>query len=169
MRTSLNELSKRDELLRHAAETARKYVQGIGERRVAPTEKDLDGLTKLREPFPNATSDPIQILEKLDEIGSPATVASTCGRYFGFVIGGTLPASLAASWLAGAWDQNAALRVMSPVAAELEEVVLGWVREALQLPQECEGGLVTCADGEFYGACCSAPRPPSARRMERRG
>ncbi len=112
-------------LLQHAAETARKYVQGIGERRVAPAEKDLDGLTKFREPFPNAPSDPMQVFEQLDQIGSPATVATTGGRYFGFVIGGTLPASLAANWLAGAWDQNAGLRVMSPVAAELEEVVAG--------------------------------------------
>jgi glutamate/tyrosine decarboxylase-like PLP-dependent enzyme len=81
----------------------------------------------------------------LDEIGSPATVMSTGGRYFGFVIGGTLPASLAANWLASAWDQDAALRVMSPIAAELEDIAIRWVCEALGLPRECEGGLVTGA------------------------
>jgi len=95
--TSTNELSDRDELLRQAAEIARKYVQEIAERRVAPTKRDLDYLTRLREPFPSAPSDPMQILEKLDEIGSPATMATTGGRYFGFVIGGTLPSSLAAN------------------------------------------------------------------------
>jgi len=154
--TSTNELSDRDELLRQAAEIARKYVQEIAERRVAPTKRDLDYLTRLREPFPSAPSDPMQILEKLDEIGSPATVATTGGRYFGFVIGGTLPSSLAANWLAGAWDQNAGLRVMSPVAAELEEVVVRWVCEALGLPEKCEGGLVTCATTANFTALVAA-------------
>jgi glutamate/tyrosine decarboxylase-like PLP-dependent enzyme len=154
--TSTNELSERDELLRQAAEIARKYVQEIAERRVAPTKRALDRLTRFREPFPNAPSDPVRILEKLDEIGSPGTVATTGGRYFGFVIGGTLPASLAANWLAGAWDQNAGLRVMSPVAAELEEVVVRWVCEALGLPEKCEGGLVTCATTANFTALVAA-------------
>ena len=92
----------------------------------------------------------------LDEIGSPATVATTGNRYFGFVIGGTLPAAMAASWLANAWDQNVALRVMSPVAAELEEVVLRWVCDALGLPSGCEGGLVTCATMANFTALAAA-------------
>ena len=66
------------------------------------------------------------------------------------MIGGALPASMAATWLAAAWDQNAVLRVASPVAAELEDVVLPWVREALNLPAECEGGLVTCATAASF-------------------
>src|SRR5580692_3292125 len=144
MQTDPNELSKRDVLLRQVAETACKYVRGIGERQVAPTKKDVDGLTKFREPFPIATSDPLQVLEKLNEIGSPATVATTGGRYFGFVIGGTLPASLAANWLAGAWDQNASMQVMSPVSARLEEIVEAWVVDLLSLPQGTGAGFVTC-------------------------
>src|SRR5580704_17870961 len=156
MQRNSEQSTERDVLLRHAAETARKYVQGIGERRVAPAEIDLAGLTKLREPFPKGPSDPMTVLEQLDKIGSPTTVATTGGRYFGFVIGGTLPASLAANWLAGAWDQNAGLRVMSPVAAELEEVVLRWVCEALGLPEKCEGGLVTCATTAKFTALLAA-------------
>jgi glutamate/tyrosine decarboxylase-like PLP-dependent enzyme len=163
IQTVLEELSKRDELLRRAAETARKYVQGIGERRASPTERDLDNLAKFHEPFPNAPGDPMQILEKLNEIGSPATTATTGGRYFGFVNGGTLPASLAANWLAGAWDQNGALRAMSPVAAELEEVVLRWVCEALGLPEKCEGGLVTCATTASFTALAAARHALLAR------
>src|SRR6266704_3336800 len=92
----------------------------------------------------------------LDEIGSPATVASAGGRYFGFVIGGSLPAVTATSWLASAWDQNAAMRVMSPVAAELEDVVLGWIRELLGLPADCDGGLVTCATAANFTALTAA-------------
>jgi glutamate/tyrosine decarboxylase-like PLP-dependent enzyme len=161
--TGPHESSKRDELLRQAAEMGRKYMLGIGRRRVAPAEKDLDYLKEFHEPFPNAPSDPMQILEKLDQIGSPATVATTGGRYFGFVNGGTLPASLAANWLAGAWDQNAALRVMSPVAAELEEVVLQWVCEVLGLPQGSEGGLVTCATTANFSALAAARHALLAR------
>jgi glutamate/tyrosine decarboxylase-like PLP-dependent enzyme len=161
--TGPNELSKRDELLQQAAEFARKYALGVGERRVAPTEKDLDNLAKFREPFPKGPSDPIQVLEMLDQVGSPATMATTGGRYFGFVNGGTLPASLAANWLAGAWDQNAALRIMSPVAAELEDVALRWVCEALGLPEKCEGGLVTCATTANFTALAAARHALLAR------
>ena len=163
MQTAPNELAKRDELLRQAAETARRYVEGIAERRVSPTERDLNNLAKFHEPFPNAPGDPMQILEKLNEIGSPATMATTGSRYFGFVNGGTLPASLAANWLAGAWDQNGALRAMSPVAAELEEVTLRWVCEALGLPQKCEGGLVTCATTANFTALAAARHALLAR------
>ena len=92
----------------------------------------------------------------LDELGSPATVTTTGGRYFGFVNGGMLPAALAANWLAGTWNQNAALRVMSPIAAELEDVVLGWVCEALGLPPGCAGGLVTCATIANFTALVTA-------------
>jgi glutamate/tyrosine decarboxylase-like PLP-dependent enzyme len=161
--TVMDELSKRDELLRQAAEIARRYALGIGERRVAPSQEDSDNLKEFHEPFPNAPSDPMLVLKKLGDVGSPATVATTGGRYFGFVIGGTLPASLAANWLAGAWDQNAALRVMSPVAAELEEVVLRWVCEAFGLPQNCEGGLVTCATTANFTALVAARHALLAR------
>jgi glutamate/tyrosine decarboxylase-like PLP-dependent enzyme len=163
MQPGLNGLSKRDDLLRLAAEIARKYALGICERRVAPAGKDLDNLKQFHEPFPNEPSDPMQILKTLNDIGSPATVATTGGRYFGFVIGGTVPASVAANWLAGAWDQNAALRVMSPVAAELEEVVLRWVCEAFGLPADCEGGLVTCATTANFTALVAARQALLAR------
>ena len=132
-------------LLTHAAEMAMRYVSEASERRVAPAEAALAALQRFHEPFPESGCNPEEVLAMLDEIGSPATVATTGGRYFGFVNGATLPASLAANWLAGAWDQNAALRIMSPVAAELEEVVIRWVCEALGLPLDCHGGLVTGA------------------------
>ncbi|MGC2831307.1 MAG: aminotransferase class V-fold PLP-dependent enzyme [Candidatus Acidiferrum sp.] len=163
MQTDRKEISTSDELLREAAARALKYVAGIGERSVGPTEKDLQSLARFRERFPTSPSNPMQVLERLDEFGSPATVATTGGRYFGFVIGGTIPASLAANWLAGAWDQNAALRVMSPVAAELEDVALGWVCEALGLPENCEGGLVTCATTANFTALAAARHALLAR------
>jgi len=132
-------------LLTRAAEMAMRYVSGVSERRVVPTEAEISALKKFHERFPESGCDPQEVLDLLNEFGSPATVTTTGGRYFGFVNGGTLPASLAANWLAAAWDQNASLRVMSPVAAELEEIAIHWVCEALGLPPDCGGGLVTGA------------------------
>jgi glutamate/tyrosine decarboxylase-like PLP-dependent enzyme len=85
-------------------------------------------------------------------VGSPATVASAGGRYFGFVIGGSLPVTVAANWLAGAWDQNCALRVMSPTGVHLDDVAVQWTAEALGLPVGCGGALVTgCTMANFAG------------------
>lgn len=134
-----------DELLTDACARAGRYLSGIHARCVAPDQESIARLTEFREPVPDRPCDPLQVLSLLDETGSNATVASTGGRYFGFVTGGTLPVALAANWLAGAWDQNAALGVMSPVAATLEEVVLGWLRDLLGLPLSCGAGFVTGA------------------------
>jgi glutamate/tyrosine decarboxylase-like PLP-dependent enzyme len=124
----------------------------------------MAALSELHEPFPPSPSDPSEVIARLDELGSPATVATTGGRYFGFVNGGMLPAALAANWLAGAWNQNAALRVMSPVAAELEDVVIQWVCEALGLPEDCAGGLVTCATMANFTALATARQALLARK-----
>jgi glutamate/tyrosine decarboxylase-like PLP-dependent enzyme len=130
-------------LLADTAERAAQYLEGIAERRVAPLPADVARLEALAGPLPELPSDPAAVLSMLDEFGSPATVASAAGRYFGFVIGGSLPAALAANWLAGAWDQNAAMQVMSPVAAKLEEIVLGWMVDLLGLPLGSGAGFVT--------------------------
>ncbi len=132
-----------NELLSDSAARSARYLAGIRGRRVAPRPEDIARLEALGGPLPQSRSDPADTLALLDEIGSPATVATTGGRYFGFVIGGTLPAALAVNWLAGAWDQNAGLSVMSPVAARVEEIVLGWILDLLGLPVTCGGGFVT--------------------------
>lgn len=144
------------ELLGIAEDRAAKYVAGVRERMVAPSAEAVAGLVKLKEKFPEVPMDARRVVELLDEVGSPATVAMTGGRYFGFVIGGVLPAALGANWLAGAWGQNACLRVMSPIAAELEEIVLGWICDALRLPADCAGGLVTCATAANFCGLAAA-------------
>ena len=144
------------DVLSLAAERAMRYVSELRHRKVAPAQRDIQAMEQFRETFPEGPSDPKSVVAMLDELGSPATVASAGGRYFGFVIGGAVPAALGANWLAGAWDQDAALRVMSPIAAELEEVVLQWVCEALGLPGNCEGGLVTCATAANFTALATA-------------
>src|SRR2546421_5877790 len=148
--------SHSSEVLNLAADKAQRYVREVAERRVGPSDAAVAVLAEFNEPFPPSPRDPCEVIARLDQIGSPATVATTGGRYFGFVNGGMVPTALAANWLAAAWNQNAALRVMSPVAAELEEVVLRWVCEALGLPPECAGGLVTCATMANFTALCAA-------------
>jgi glutamate/tyrosine decarboxylase-like PLP-dependent enzyme len=114
-------------------------------RPVAPTSAGLSNLERFAEPLQSNAIDPAQVIRELDEIGSPATVGSAGGRYFGFVIGGSLPATLAANVLAAAWDQNAVLEVASPIGAELEKVSRGWLVSLLGLPSETEVGFVSGA------------------------
>jgi glutamate/tyrosine decarboxylase-like PLP-dependent enzyme len=132
-------------LLADAAARATRYLAGLGDRPVAPDGAALAGLTSFDEPLPAGPGDPAETLARLDDAGSPATVATAGGRYFGFVIGGSLPAAVAANWLATAWDQNAALPVMSPVAAKLHEVVTGWLLDLLALPAASAVSFVTGA------------------------
>jgi glutamate/tyrosine decarboxylase-like PLP-dependent enzyme len=144
------------ELLAETAERAARYVSEISGRRVAPLPEDIAKLEKLGGPLPQGPCDPTDVLALLDDVGSPATVATTGGRYFGFVIGGTLPAALAANWLAAAWDQNAAMQVMSPVAAKVEEIVLAWIVDLLGLPSTSGAGFVTGTTMANFSALAAA-------------
>jgi len=90
-------------------------------------------------------------------------MASAGGRFFGFVIGGSLPVTVAASWLATTWDQNAGLVVTSPVNATLENVALRWVKEIFHLPVESAGGFVTCATAANFSALAAARHALMAR------
>jgi glutamate/tyrosine decarboxylase-like PLP-dependent enzyme len=121
------------------------YNEGIGARSVSPTSEAIQRLNLLDETMPENSSDASAVLQILDGIGSPATMATTGGRYFGFVTGGTLPAALAANLMAGIWDQNGAYRVMSPIAGKLEDVSRKWLLEILGLPSEAGVGFVTGA------------------------
>jgi len=152
-----------DEALAVAEERSRKYLRTLDFRCAYPREHALAGLAHFREPMPEMPSHPVDVVRMLDKYGSPSTVATTGGRYFGFVIGGVLPAALAASRLVSTWDQNAALRVMSPLVAEIEDVVLRWIREILGLPKDCEGGIVTCATTANFAALAAARQALLAR------
>src|SRR5438045_3325110 len=96
-------------VLNSAAARAARYLEDIQTRSVAPSADALGRLGSLGGTLPETGEDPGDVLAMLDELGSPATVGSAGPRYFGFVIGGSVPATLAASWLATAWDQNAGL------------------------------------------------------------
>lgn len=144
------------ELLAETAKRAARYASGIGTRRVLPLIGEVSRLDVLGGALPESSCDPASVLALLDDVGSPATVATTGGRYFGFVMGGTLPAALAANWLAGAWDQNAAFSTMSPVAAKVEEIALGWLRDIFRLPESCGAGFVTGATMANFTALAAA-------------
>ena len=133
------------ELLHAAAERAAQYLEGLSERRVAPAPEALDRLKELDHPLPADPTRPERVMALLDEVGSPATVASAGGRFFGFVVGGTVPAALAANWLAGAWDQCAGLVALSPISAALEEIALGWLVDLFGFPRGTGGAFVTGA------------------------
>jgi len=132
-------------LLDDAARRADDYLRASSDRRVAPAQSAIDALRELEERFPDGPSSPADVLALLDRLGSPATVSNAGGRYFGFVNGGAVPAALAASWMVSVWDQNTALRIMSPAAAAFEDVALEWVRDVLGLPSGAAGALVTGA------------------------
>ena len=145
-----------DQLLGDAADRATRYLAGLTDRPVGVTEAALAGLTRLDEPLPEGPTDPAEVLALLDDTGSPATVATAGGRYFGFVTGGALPAALAANWLTTAWDQNAALTVMSPVAAKVEDVALGWLTDLFGLPSGTGAAFVTGATMANVAALAAA-------------
>ncbi|MBI3376505.1 MAG: aspartate aminotransferase family protein [Betaproteobacteria bacterium] len=132
-------------LLTDAANRAMRYLDGLPERPVAPNPSALDGLAAFDTPLPQHAGDGEATLRLLDEAGSPASMAMAGPRFFGFVIGGSLPVALGASWLAGAWDQNSALYRATPGTAHIEQVALGWLLELLRLPPACGGAFVTGA------------------------
>ena len=119
------------------------YLQTLPDRPVYPTAEALAALAAFDEKLPEHPASAQAILSQLHESGSPATTAQGGGRYFGFVNGGMLPTALAARLLADFWDQNAALEVMSPIAAKLEAVCERWLIELFALPAGSAAGLVS--------------------------
>lgn len=133
------------DLLADASARAIRYLENVASRAVAPSAAAVAGLTAFDEPLREAPGDPAQTLRLLDEAGSPATMGMAGPRFYGFVIGGALPVTLAANWLAGAWDQNSAYYRATPATAFVEQVALRWLLDLLQLPAGCGGAFVTGA------------------------
>ena len=144
------------DLLEDAAQRAIAYLEGLDARGVAPSPEAVAGLAALDRPLPEGPSEPAATLARLDEIGSPATMAMAGSRFFGFVIGGSLPVTLAANWLAGAWDQNSALYNVTPGTAQLEQVALGWLLDLFDLPRTSGGAFVTGATMANFSALAAA-------------
>jgi glutamate/tyrosine decarboxylase-like PLP-dependent enzyme len=146
----------RTALLKRAARDAIDYLEAVDSMPVAPSPDAIEKLSSLRGPLPPGPTSPEAVLHLLHEFGSPATIANSGGRYFGFINGGSVPAAMAAGWLVNAWDQNAAMRVLSPVSVALEETAIGWVRDLLELPKPTTGICVTGATTANFCALAAA-------------
>jgi glutamate/tyrosine decarboxylase-like PLP-dependent enzyme len=152
-----------DELLNTTADRAIRYLDGLAERRVSPDPEALARLSRFDEALPDGPDDPRRVIALLDDVGSPATTATAGPRFFGFVIGGAMPVTVAASWLATAWDQNAGAFTASPVAATLEQVAQRWLVDLFGLPQTTVAGFVTGATMANFSALAAARHDVLAR------
>ena len=144
------------DLLNDAAQRAIRYREEIIDRSVIPSAEAIERLNEFDIPFPDNPVNPDNVIKILDEIGSPATIGISGGRFFGFVIGGSLPASVAANWLSTAWDQNAGLFIGSPIGVVLEEICLKWLLRIFDLPAESAGSFVTGATMANFTALAAA-------------
>lgn len=145
------------DLFDDAARRAKAYLASLATRRVGPSPEAIAALDRWNEPLPDHPIDPSETLRLLDEIGSPATMAMAGPRFFGFVIGAALPATVAANWLATAWDQNTGLDEATPSTSRLERVALDWLLDVLQLPPGTGAGYVTGATMANF-TCLAAAR-----------
>jgi glutamate/tyrosine decarboxylase-like PLP-dependent enzyme len=150
-------------LLLDAARRGADYLGELRRRAVPPSPAAVKDLARLETPLPEAPTDPVVVLSELDTLVAPATMATAGPRFFGFVIGGTLPAALAANWLATAWDQNAAMASVTPGVARLEAVALRWLADVLGLPATTEGAFVTGATMANFTALAAARQAVLAR------
>jgi glutamate/tyrosine decarboxylase-like PLP-dependent enzyme len=134
-----------DPLLQRTAVLARDWLAGLAERPVGAREDAAAVAERLRVPLPDGGEEPLAVVERLARDVDGGLVASAGPRYFGFVIGGALPASVAADWLTAAWDQNTATHIMSPAGAAAEQVAGEWMKDLLGIPAEASHGLPTGA------------------------
>ncbi len=130
-------------LFRQAQEYAASYMDTITNRPVFPDSEALANMQIFDEPLPEKSCTGLEIVEQLHKFGLPATVAQTGGQYFGFVNGGTIPAAQATQYLTAAWDQNAALYLMSPIASYLETICQQWLIDLFALPEQTVAGLLS--------------------------
>jgi glutamate/tyrosine decarboxylase-like PLP-dependent enzyme len=150
-------------ILDDVARRAHAYLDGLSARSVAPSAAAVAALRQLDEPLPQARGDAAETLALLDRLISPATLATAGPRFFGFVIGGALPETLAANWLAAAWDQNAGLYLSTPGVAYLESVALRWLVDLFELPAGTGGAFVTGATVANFTALAAARNAVLAR------
>jgi len=140
------------DLLQDVAVRASAYLENIDARKVAPDPAAVAALDAFDGALPETPDDPHKVIELLDRHGSPATMAMAGPRFFGFVIGGSLPVALAADWLAAAWDQNTGYYNITPATARLEQTALRWLLELFELPRDAGGAFVTGANvANFVG------------------
>lgn len=141
--TSSNARDKSLQAVARAAAHGLTYVHGIGQRRVSPSPSAVAALSAFEEPVPEFGMEPVDVIDMLDALASPATTATTGGRFFGLVVGGSVPSSMGAAVLAATWDQVAILEATAPSAVTLERIAAKWVLDLLGLPARSSVGFTT--------------------------
>jgi glutamate/tyrosine decarboxylase-like PLP-dependent enzyme len=152
------------ELLQRTADLACDFLDTLDERPVFPTAPMDELGATLGGPLPDGASDPLKVIEALARDVDPGVVATAVGRYFGFVIGGALPAALAADWLTSTWDQCAGFSVLGPSASVVEEIVGEWLKDLLLLPQDASFALTTGCQMAHVTALAAARHEVLARK-----
>ena len=157
---------KNGEALDLAVRMAKRYLSSAAARRPFPADADLvKSQDAIRAPMPENGAEAQDVVVAMQKVFEDACVNTVGGRYFGFVTGGSLPATLAARWLSDAWDQNAPLYRTSPAAAIVEEICENWLRDLLDLPEETVAGFVSGSSLAIYCGIAAA----RWRLLERQG
>ncbi len=149
-------MSDYTKIMRDAAERGIRYRESLAERRVGPLPEAKAATAGFEEALSEDGRDDAETLAMLDELGTPASVAMAGPRFFGFVIGGSMPVTVAANWLATAWDQNSVMNEVTPAVAALENVSRRWLCELLGLPQDSAASFVTGATIANFTALAAA-------------
>lgn len=149
--------------LHAAVQHAETFLATVDDRPVAARSDAAAVRDALGGPLPEHGEDPATVVDALATGAEPGLVATAGPRHFGFVIGGVLPAALAADWLVSAWDQNAAFHSLSPAAAAIEEITSSWTLELLGLPETASIGFVTGGQGANTTSLAAARNAVLAR------
>ncbi len=141
-----------DALLRRAHEHAAAFLRSLPERHVGARASREELMSALRVPLSQGGEDPASVVDVLAAQGERGAIACAGPRYFGFVIGGSIPVALAADWLTSAWDQNPGIYATSPVVSVIEDIAREWLLDLFDLPRESSVGFVTgCQMANFTG------------------
>lgn len=162
--TSLDAREKSLKTFARAAEHAISYVASVPERRVSPAPSAVAALSALDEPLPSIGTDPVAVVDQLHALASPATTLTTGGRFFGLVVGGSVPSSMGAAVLAASWDQVAILEATAPSAVFIERVAARWVLDLLGLPAHSSVGFTTGSSLANL-TCLAAARNAQYRKL----
>ncbi len=149
-------MSRYKDLLHDAAARSVRYRESIADRGVAPSADAVADVQGFIEPLSDNGTDDTEILAMLDDIGSPASVAMVGPRYFGFVIGGSYPITVASNWLTTAWDQNVCMHDITPATSMLEQVSASWMIDLFGLPESTAAAFVTGATVANFSSLAAA-------------
>ena len=152
-----------DAVLDLAAAHAHRWLESVATRRVPAEGTADDTAARLGTELPARGSPPAAVIDRLAAAVEPALMANASGRFFGWVMGSSLPTALAADWLVSAWDQNAGMRDATPGVVGVEEVAAGWLLQLLALPADAAVGFTTGATMANV-TCLAAARDHVLRR-----